>query len=106
MVHKVLPIELAGLKAANPNIVILDVREADEREISVIPGAIHIPMAEIGERMGELDPEAQIIVHCRTGGRSGRVSEFLVGQGFKNVSNLETGINGYAKTVDPEMATY
>ena len=106
MVHKVLPIELASLKAANPDLVILDVREADEREISVIPGSIHIPMGEIPARMGELNPEAQIIVQCRTGGRSGRVAEFLIGQGFKNVSNLETGINGYAKTVDPEMATY
>lgn len=106
MIPQVLPTDLAALKAANPNLVILDVREADERAISVIPGSIHIPMGEIPARIDELDAQSEIIVQCRSGARSQTVAEFLVNQGFENVSNLATGINGYAQTVAPTLATY
>lgn len=106
MIPQILPIDLEARRAANPNLILLDVREADERLISVIPGSIHIPMGEIPARFPELDPEAEIIVQCRSGARSQQVAEFLSAQGFVNVSNLATGINGYAQTVDPSIAQY
>lgn len=86
--------------------VLLDVREADELEISALPNIIHIPMGEVEDRIGELDSNSDTVVICRSGGRSRKVAEFLNGQGFRSVRNLATGMNGWAETVDPNIATY
>lgn len=106
MVGEVGPRELADELAAGARPVLLDVREADELEISRLPGIVHLPMGEVAERLGELDSTAPTVVVCRTGNRSGRVAEFLVGQGFTDVRNLVGGMNAWAEVVDPTMPTY
>jgi rhodanese-related sulfurtransferase len=100
------PQELFAELEAGANPVLLDVREADELEISVLPGVVHLPLGELANRLDELDPEADTVVICRTGGRSGRATSFLQGQGFRRVRNLETGMNGWAQSVDPTMPVY
>lgn len=100
------PLELAQeLESENPPIVV-DVREEFELEISGLPNTIHIPMMDIPARMRELDPASNIVVICRSGVRSRDVSAFLIGQGFANVRNLDSGMNGWADTVDARVTKY
>jgi adenylyltransferase/sulfurtransferase len=85
---------------------LLDVREANELEISVLPNVVHIPLGEIADRINEIPLDENVVVICRSGARSGRVVEFLKANGYERVRNLATGMNGWATTVDPNIPTY
>lgn len=87
-------------------IIIVDVREAWELEQCKIDSAIHIPMGEISNSLRQLEFNLPIIVYCHHGLRSMQVANYLTGQGFIHVINLEGGINAWAQDVDPDMATY
>ncbi|MFZ4506711.1 MAG: rhodanese-like domain-containing protein [Fimbriimonas sp.] len=100
------PTELAAeLKGQSPPFL-LDVREPHELEISVLPGVVAIPLGELPARYSALDKEADWVVICRVGGRSGKACEFLRAAGFARVRNLVTGMNGYAQTVDTSLPVY
>ena len=71
---------------------VLDVRQPWEYEKEHIPGAKLIPLPQLSEKIGELDPEKSTIVHCAMGGRSRVAAQLLSGQGFKEVYNLKGGI--------------
>ncbi|MCB0824744.1 MAG: rhodanese-like domain-containing protein [Armatimonadetes bacterium] len=86
--------------------VLLDVREANELENSRLEGIVHIPMGEVPGRLSELDKNAEIVVVCRTGGRSGRITDFLLSSGFTNVKNMVGGMNEWASTIDTTMTVY
>ena len=85
---------------------LLDVREPWEVAIAAIPGSLGIPMAEIPARLGELREAGEIIVMCRSGGRSQRIADFLVAQGFARVSNLQGGITAWSREIDPNVPEY
>ncbi|GGA22684.1 rhodanese-like domain-containing protein [Psychrobacillus lasiicapitis] len=70
---------------------IIDVREVDEVADGKIPGAINIPLGLVEFRMHELDKSKEYIMVCRSGGRSGRATEFLEDQGY-NVINMQGGM--------------
>ncbi len=91
---------------AGDDIVILDVRNPEEAQISRLPGSILIPLGELAERVAELNTADQIVVHCRMGGRSAKAVEFLRSVGFRKVRNLVGGINAWAKDVDPSVPVY
>lgn len=80
------------------NAYLLDVREPDEWEAGHAPGAHHVPMMDIPARLAELPTESDIVVVCRSGGRSGQVVAYLLGNGWENVSNLEGGMQDWAAT--------
>lgn len=71
---------------------LIDVREPDEVAAGTLPGAINIPLGELPARTKELDPRRRVVVLCRSGGRSTQASEFLAGEGFADVVNLEGGM--------------
>ena len=79
---------------SRPGIFILDVRTKEEHESGHIRGSILIPIDEIAERTSELPKEKNknILVYCRSGGRSARVSQFLAHFGYTDVKNLKGGI--------------
>lgn len=77
------------------SITILDVRQPQEYENSHIPGAKLIPLAEIKDRMDELNPEKQTIVYCAIGGRSRVAAQMLSANGFNKVFNLSGGIKAW-----------
>ena len=86
--------------------MLLDVREPIEYRYCHIEGSVSMPMGEIFLSQENLDPEREIIVICHHGMRSAQITNFLIGQGFKNVSNLIGGVAGWANEVDPTMPTY
>ncbi|MCM3587403.1 rhodanese-like domain-containing protein [Mesobacillus maritimus] len=83
--------EVENLLKENKELNIVDVREVDEVATGKIPGAIHIPLGLIEFRMHELDKSKEYIMVCRSGGRSGRASEFLEYNGYK-VINMTGGM--------------
>ncbi len=85
---------------------LLDVREAWEWAYCRIPGSIWLPMGDIPARFAELDPAGEVVVVCHHGVRSYHVARFLEHQGFSRVYNLTSGIDGWARQVDPSMRTY
>jgi sulfur-carrier protein adenylyltransferase/sulfurtransferase len=85
---------------------IIDVREPNEWQINRIPGAELIPLGEVPRRYAELDPEEEIVVHCKMGGRSAKAADFLRSVGFKHVLNLKGGILDWIDKVDPSQPKY
>src|ERR1700681_1966026 len=69
------------------NFVLIDVREPHEYKICSIPGAKLIPLGEFPQHVGEFDPEADIVIHCRSGMRSAKACGVLRQAGFKHVRN-------------------
>jgi rhodanese-related sulfurtransferase len=63
-------------------------------------------MNEIPARLGELDPAAEVIVLCRSGGRSMQVAQFLERQGFRDAVNLAGGILAWSRDVDSSVSGY
>ncbi len=74
---------------------VVDVRAPDEWARGHVPGALHIPLASLPERVGELDTSVPIVLHCKGGGRSSIATSFLQAQGVSSVSNLAGGYEGW-----------
>lgn len=74
----------------------IDVREEWEYEEANIDAKL-IPLGDLPARISEIEhmKEEEVIVHCKSGARSGRAKKFLNSQGFKNVRNMEGGIIAY-----------
>ncbi|WP_342599913.1 rhodanese-like domain-containing protein [Psychrobacillus sp. FSL H8-0483] len=83
--------ELEQKLANGESLNMIDVREVDEVAEGKIPGIIHIPLGLLEFRMNELSKSESYIMVCRSGGRSGRATQFLEGHGF-DVSNMTGGM--------------
>src|SRR3954469_11762542 len=88
------------------NFVLIDVREPHEHQICNIPAAKLIPLGQVPQRLGELDPTADIVAHCKSGMRSAKAVEFLKQAGFKKVKNMKGGILAWSDKVDPSVPKY
>lgn len=89
------------------DIQIIDVRELKEYQFARIPNSVHIPLGEVLNRMPEIDPERETVVHCKMGGRSAHAIEALTRAGFKGkLTNLRGGITAWSNEVDPSVPKY
>jgi adenylyltransferase/sulfurtransferase len=86
--------------------VLIDVREPHEYQIASIPGAQLIPLGELPKRLNELDKNADIVAHCRSGARSQQAVNLMKQNGFKNVRNMTGGIIAWSDKVDPTVPKY
>ncbi len=86
--------------------MLLDVREPMEWQIVHIEGAKLMPVGEVPYKVGELSTADNIIVHCHTGARSARVTQFLRDLGFQRVWNMAGGIDAWAAQIDPTLTRY
>lgn len=93
------------LLGENPPLLI-DVRNVVEQQVSRIPGAVLIPLNELGEKLPDTDRDRMIVVFCRTGRRSARAVLQLKALGFKQVKNLTGGINSWVEKIDPTQYRY
>jgi len=87
-------------------VVLLDVRERMEWEIARLQKAVLMPVAQVPGRVNELSTADEIVVYCKTGTRSARITNFLRELGFRKVKNLVGGIDEWAERVEPEMPRY
>ena len=87
----------ASLMFAEQKAVIVDVREDSEWNEQHIPGAIHIPLAQLNERLPELKQykDSPVITQCRTGRRSAQALDVLKSAGFSKVYNMDGGIKAW-----------
>jgi adenylyltransferase/sulfurtransferase len=89
------------------DIQIIDVREQNEYDFARIPNSKLIPLAQVINRMNEIDPDRETVVHCKGGGRSARAIEALRRAGFEGrLLNLKGGILGWSNEVDPSVPKY
>ena len=102
----IIPEELKKKLDANEKPVLLDVREPWEFSLCKIKGSINISMSEPEILLSELNPDNEIIAICHHGMRSLQVCNFLEENGFNRISNLDGGIDSWAKTIDKDMAQY
>ncbi len=90
---------------AKEDLFILDVREPFEYQIANIGGKL-IPQNDVPTRLSEIDREREVVVHCKAGGRSQRIAEFLKQAGYPRVLNVSGGILAWADQVDSTMPKY
>ena len=104
-------ITVTDLKArldAGERPIIIDVREPFEWNIANLGqyGARMIPLKQLSEHLDELPRDQEIILQCRSGGRSANAAAFLASQGFIRPVNLVGGILAWSREVDPSVQTY
>jgi adenylyltransferase/sulfurtransferase len=104
-IPQVSPKDLKKRIDAGENLFILDVREPFEYQIANIGGVL-IPQNDVAQRIGEIDRNREIVVQCKSGGRSQRIAEYLKQSGFPTVSNLAGGIVAWSDEVDPKVPKY
>jgi len=102
-------ISCAALKSkldAGEKVQIIDIRESHEVDSGNIGGK-HIPMAEVMERMDEIERDCPVVIHCKSGSRaSAMVYALETEKGFDNVYHLEGGIEAWANEIDPQVIVY
>jgi molybdopterin/thiamine biosynthesis adenylyltransferase/rhodanese-related sulfurtransferase/molybdopterin converting factor small subunit len=99
-------IEVKAKLDRGEDFVLIDVREPHEYRICSIPGAKLIPLGEFPKRVGEFDPAADIVIHCKSGMRSARACGILRQAGFQRVRNMAGGILAWSDKVDPSVPKY
>jgi sulfur-carrier protein adenylyltransferase/sulfurtransferase len=86
--------------------LLIDVREPHEHRIASIPAARLIPLGELPKRLAELDRDADIVIHCKSGARSAKACTVLRNAGFPRVRNMKGGILAWSNRVDPSVPKY
>jgi rhodanese-related sulfurtransferase len=98
--------ELKAMIDGGEDFQLIDVREQNEYDICNINGTL-IPMNEVPDHLNEISRDRPVVVHCRSGGRSGRIIEYLEeSEGYENLYNLKGGILAWADEIDHSMAKY
>jgi len=98
--------DLKKMQDSGEDFQLVDVREAHEVAISTL-GGLHIPMGDIPANVDKIEKDKKVVIHCRTGGRSGAIVDFLQRSlAMDNAYNLVGGINAYAKEIDTSLAVY
>ena len=97
---------LDKIRKQNQNVTVLDVREPWEFAICAIKESINVPLSTLPQNLGRLPSEGPLVVLCHHGGRSMQAVAWLRQNGFANATNLDGGIDGWARQVDRSMATY
>ncbi|MEQ8241651.1 MAG: rhodanese-like domain-containing protein [Cyclobacteriaceae bacterium] len=97
--------ELKELKDTKADFQLIDVREENEYEVAEIGGEL-IPMATVPDNLDKISKDKQVVVHCRSGKRSGGIVQYLESQGYDNVVNLAGGILAWSDEIDPSVPKY
>jgi len=105
--EEITAIELKQRLDKGDDIQIIDVREPHEYEIGQIPNSTLIPLGQVLNRMNEIDPDRETVVHCKMGGRSAKAIDALKRSGFPGkLVNLAGGITAWSNDVDPSVPKY
>jgi len=99
-------LELKARFDAGESVSLVDVRRPLEWQIVHLDGSLLIPLAELEQRLNELDPSDDVVVLCRSGIRSARAVALLRAQGFDHARHLIGGLISWAQDVDPSIPQY
>jgi len=102
----ILPVELSARMKRGEEVTLIDVREPVEYQIARVEGARLLPLSQLHEWAGKLNPEEEIIVMCHHGVRSAHVCSILAREGFKKMVNLAGGIDRWSNDVDSSVPVY
>ena len=105
-VEEISPTELRRRQQAAAGLRVIDVREPWEIAIASLPGTLNIPLNELPQRLEQLDPKADTVMICKSGGRSRHAAAYLLSHGFERVANLTGGIDAWTRDIDPNLASY
>lgn len=97
--------ELKRRMDAGEDVQLIDVREPYEFQIAQIGGKL-IPQNDVPQRLAEIDRDREVVVHCKSGGRSQRIAEFLKQSGYPRVVNVAGGILAWSDEIDPKVQKY
>jgi rhodanese-related sulfurtransferase len=93
-----------GIKQISPRdldqkkgMVLMDVRSDKEYEQGHIPGAVHVPLSDIGNKVKKLKKDKELVVYCRNGNQSIWAIKRLMGMGYRNLNNLRGGYNAWKR---------
>ncbi|GAB2687280.1 molybdopterin-synthase adenylyltransferase MoeB [Thalassiella azotivora] len=98
---------LAERDAGSRSFVLVDVRTEQERSVVSVPGAVHVPLDRV--LAGDVDglaPGDDVVLHCKSGGRSEQAGRALLARGFRRVSHLRGGVLAWVDEVDPTLPRY
>ena len=98
--------ELKAMRDRGDAFVLVDVREEREWAISDLADSVKIPLGTLPESLEKLSKDDEIVVYCRTGGRSGNAVQFLQAKGYAKAKNLVGGINKWAERIDKSLPRY
>ena len=90
---------------AGEDVQLIDVREPYEYQIAQIGGKL-IPQNDVPQRLAEIDRDREVVVHCKSGGRSQRIAEFLMQSEYPRVVNVAGGILAWSDEIDPKVPKY
>jgi molybdopterin/thiamine biosynthesis adenylyltransferase/rhodanese-related sulfurtransferase len=98
--------ELQELQKSGADFQLIDVREPHEYDICNLAGEL-IPLSEIPQSVDKISKAKKVVIHCRSGGRSGQAVQWLEkNHKLENLYNLKGGILAWAKDIDPSMPSY
>lgn len=100
---EITPTELSERIKRGDAITLVDVREPYEWEAGHIDQALHIPLPQLPRGIDSMPRDNEVVMICRSGGRSARAQQFLIGEGFTRVKNLIGGMQRWARDVDPSV---
>ena len=93
-----------GIKQLSPRefdqkkgLALLDIRSTKEYEAGHIPGAVHVPLSDIGDKVKKLKKDKELVVYCNNGSRSIWAIKRLMGMGYKNLYNLKGGYDAWKR---------
>lgn len=93
-----------GIKQITPReldqkkgMMLIDVRTENEYKKGHIPGAVHVPLADIGDRVKKVKKDKELVLYCQTGNRSIWAIKRLMGMGYKNLVNLKGGYSAWKR---------
>jgi molybdopterin/thiamine biosynthesis adenylyltransferase/rhodanese-related sulfurtransferase len=99
-------LELKAMMDGKEDFQLIDCREPHEADICEIGGEL-IPQGDIPHNVDKISKDKKVIIHCRSGARSGRMVQWLeANHGFTNLYNLKGGILAWSDQVDPEVEKY
>ena len=103
---EITPAEVKAKMDRGDQFLLIDVREPEEYAICRIPGSKLMPRVTLPERIHELSSADEIVVHCKSGVRSGMAVDFLKQAGYRKVKNMVGGILRWSDDVDPSVPKY
>jgi rhodanese-related sulfurtransferase len=97
MVTDMTPKQLKARLDAGEDMLLIDVREAWELEQSKLPNIVHIPMGDLPYSLDQIPEDKPVVIVCRTGSRSAQVADWLAGNGYEDLYNLDGGMNAWVR---------